>query len=944
MKRYALSLLVLIAGMGSMWSIVATPEPIDVRLSDGSTVTLRLVGDEFCHYYTTLDGKQRYELLDGVWEQVPETTVTERMKVAKARRVQAETLNKQASYPLTGSPKSLVILVNFADLKFQYPLERFQRMLTESGYSDDGSIGSARDYFIASSDSIFSPQFDCYGPVTVSKGYAYYGTNNDSRVDVKVGDMIVEACQLVSQSGVDLAQYDTDNDGRIDNVFIYYAGHNEAEHGPANTIWPHRSAVNSEVRINGKRIYDYACTSELRGASGNSMCGISVFCHEFSHVLGIPDYYDPNYIYYTLGAWDLMCSGGYNGNGKTPPAYTAAERWQLGWLKPVQLDEAGPYTLEPLETSYKAYLIAKTPHNLLWSNASPNEYWLLENRQHVGWDTSPTTLPATGMLIFHITYSATAWGSYTPNTSLPLRYDLVEANGSKGFAAASDPFPGSANVTQFTPTLHSGEIVEQPLLDIAESGDDITFTFKSNGDDKFMILPTALPLIESTYNTDDNTAVTPASKLKIIGSHLDPELPVTVSSSKKGFQLSLDSTDWSMELNARVEADSTMELVLFVRYAPRKLDCDIQHSTLTFRQGKSVGTYKVTGTSPRPTLIVPPEITKLEDVTPTSFKVRWVPQADAEEYYVTLYHMEEGSESTMESFEGFDDEATVHERGWGSNFFRTTAKAKEDGEVSMWFKQDGEQMTTPVYTLPVTKLSLWVNALPATDREVGWIILKGIGEDVGEVVIDTIQISKGTKKETYSKTFSESEGMRRFILSYAAFGGEGVCVDAFTTTFNQRTVYTYKNRDKRIQAQEGEIAEKYALFYASDLLPNTTYCVRLQAEENKGCQEHLTELSTPLYVQTKAGGGVDSKYLTLDVDSVTYDPARHVVYLPTSETSGWVYVYTTSGELVTRIEVGPTQHVVPLPDEKLHHGVVYIVKYMPSGKVGRKSPWVKIML
>ena len=117
-----------------------------------------------------------------------------------------------------------------------------------------------------------------------------------------------------------------------------------------------------------------------------------------------------------------------------------------------------------------------------------------------------------------------------------------------------------------------------------------------------------------------------------------------------------------------------MELVLFVRYAPRKLDCDIQHSTLTFRQGKSVGTYKVTGTSPRPTLIEPPEITKLEDVTPTSFKVRWVPQADAEEYYVTLYHMEEGSESTMESFEGFDDKATVHERGWESNFFRPFAR------------------------------------------------------------------------------------------------------------------------------------------------------------------------------------------------------------------------------------------------------------------------------
>ena len=911
---------------------------------------LRMVGDEFHHYYTSLDGTPMTKV-NGRWTEDKlrisndaGRMTNDELQRAKARRAAAEELQRQSSYPLTGSPKSIVILANFQDIKFKYTLSDFERMLNESGYKENGAVGSARDNFIAASDSAFSPVFDCYGPVTLSKGYAYYGENINGGSSAHAAQMVVEACELVAQSGVDMAQYDTNNDGRLDNVFIYFAGHNEAEHGGENTIWPHRSAIQTEVRVDGKLICDYACTSELRGASGSSMCGIGTFCHEFGHVLGLPDYYDTGYNLYTVGTWDIMCSGSYNGNGKTPPTYTAGERFQLGWLKPVQLHDAGPYTLEPLETSNKAYLIAKTEHNLSWADASPNEYWLLENRQHLGWDSVPSALPGTGMLIFHITYNAIAWGSNIPNNSLPLRYDIEEANGSKGFSNASDPFPGSANITQFTPVLHNGEFVEQPLLDIAESGEDIIFTFKSNGDDKFMILPTTLPVLESTYNADDGTEQTPASRLKVVGSHLDPALPVMVSSSKKDFLLSLDSLSWHTELETNAGADSTMELTLFVRYAPKKQVCDIQRATLTLRQDKSVGTYTVMGTSPRPTLIEIPDISVLEDVTPTSFKVRWTPQPDAEEYYVTLYHMEDGSESTMESFEGFDDEAKVFEAGWYSSFYRTTSKAKEDGDVSMWFKVDGEQMMSPIYTLPVTGLSMWLNAPSTNEKEVGWIIVSGIGDGVGEVVIDTIQITKGTKKETWSKTFSEDDGFRRFVITYASFGGEGVCLDAFTTTFNQRTVYTYKGREKTIQAQEGELAKDYAVFYASDLLPETDYFVRLQCSENKGCQEHLTDLSMPFFVRTKAGGDAGSSRLTLDVDSISYDPARHVVYLPQAMTSGWVNIYKPSGELVTRIAVRPTQNVVPLPDEELYPGAVYIIKYLPDSKLARKSPWIKIML
>ncbi len=913
------------------YAVMATPEPIIKTQADGSTISVRLVGDEFHSYYTTLDGKPLRLNEKGMFvEDASVTQITERGM--QLRRV-AEKRQVMATYPLSGSPKSLVILVNFADLKFTYGLADFQRMLTESGYSENGGIGSARDYFIACSDSVFKPQFDCYGPVSLANGYEYYDKHTDR--------MIVEACNRVADEGVDMTQYDTDNDGRLDNVFVYYAGHNEAEGAASGTIWPHRSAVTTGDRVQGKLIYDYACTSELRGSAGSSMCGIGTFCHEFGHVLGLPDYYDTNRSgAYTVGTWDIMCSGSYNGSGKTPPTYTAGERFQLGWVTPVQLTHAGSYTLPPVENGHaQIYLIAKTDHNLNWNSPSPSEYWLLENRQNVGWDRHSTCLAGTGMLIWHVDYNASAWGGNRPNNDTPLRYHVEEAGGRRGYSAPSDPFPGSSDVTQFTPALHSGELLEQPLTGIFQDGQNIIFTFKSSD---FMFVPTKLPVIKSTYNTDTKVEETPASLVKAVGVGLDPNQDIILSVSGSGFSLSLDSLTWRTSVTASAQADSTMDIPVYVRYAPRKQVCDIQRGTLTVKQGVKAGSLSLQGTSPRPVLISTPAISLLEEVTPTTFKAHWYPVKDAEFYYVTLYHMEDGQESTMESFEGFDDDKTVAEAGWFTSFYRTTTKAKEDGAVSMWFKENNEFMISPIYPIPVVELSMWLNAPATTESEVGFFTLLGYS-DAGIDTIDHIRVTKNTKKYVYSRSFTEEQGYRRFQIEYTSLGGEGVCLDAFTTTFNQKTIYTYKGREKTIPAVEGEEAERYAVYYGYDLIPNTTYYLKLQCSEAKGCEENISALSQELAIFTPQGEPANSKHLTLAYDSIHYDPATHVIYLPQSLTAGSVNIYTPEGKLVTSIPVSATHNVVPLDDKSLKTGSVYMIKYLPDNRMNRKGPWIKIL-
>lgn len=938
--KILLALLACVVSMNT-YAVIASPEPVTLTQSDGSTITVKLVGDEFHSYYTRLDGTPVRLDERGFW--VNDEQVREENEVVRKARQIAQEAQISSSFPLTGSPKSLVILVNFQDLKFGYKLDDFQRMLNLSGYSENNGVGSARDYFIASSDSAFSPVFDCYGPVTVSNGYAYYGGNSGSSDNLyHVQQMIVEACHLVAEQGIDLAQYDTNNDGRLDNVFVYYAGHNEAEHGGANTIWPHRSVVVSQDYVCGKRIYDYACTSELRGASGNSMCGIGTFCHEFGHVLGLPDYYDTQNDRYTLGSWDIMCSGSYNGGGKMPPVYNAGERFQLGWLTPVQLSEAGPYTLDPIETSNTAYLIAERTHNLVWDDPIPSEYWLLENRQHVGWDTPDNTLPGTGMLIWHIDYDPTAWAGNRPNGGTPLRFDIEEAYGMKGYSADSDPFPGTASILQFTPTLHNGDMLDQPILNIFESEQQISFMYKSAGADDFTFVPAVLPVLQSTYDPDTKKAVTPAQRMKISGSHLEPGT-IRVIVSGNGFTVSADSAIWNTNMEFEVGADSTFEQQLFVRYAPRKMVCDVQKGTIAFRHGGgAVGAYIINGTSPRPTLISIPQITSVSNLTPTTFDVHWQPVTDAEFYYVTLYHMEDGTESTVEGFENFDDETVVHEAGWTSSFYRTTTKAKEEGAMSMWFKEDGEHMFSPKYTLPVTDVSMWLSAPATSDSEVGWVILSGFNDEK-EFVLDTIDIKRSTKKLTYSRALDPKLNITKFKIFYAAFGGEGVCLDAFTTTFNKKTVYTYKGRERTIEAMDGDRAEEYAMLYAYDLTPNTDYFIRLQCSENKGCIEHLTDLSEPKLIRTKDGGDIESRHLTLDYDSISYDPATHVVYIPQSLEPGSICIYGTDGELVKRIPVDAAVNVVPLPDAELTRGTVYLIKYLPDDKLTRKSPWIKIL-
>ena len=73
-------------------------------------------------------------------------------------------------------------------------------------------------------------------------------------------------------------------------------------------------------------------------------------CHEFSHVLGLPDFYDTDYEgsggeSHHPGDWSVMAGGNHLNNSRTPCAYSLYERMAVGFTEPMVINAKGHYTL-----------------------------------------------------------------------------------------------------------------------------------------------------------------------------------------------------------------------------------------------------------------------------------------------------------------------------------------------------------------------------------------------------------------------------------------------------------------------------------------------------------------------------------------------------------------------------------------------------------------------
>lgn len=395
------------------------------------------------------------------------------------------------------APKGLLILANFSDATFSTnnTLQAFDSLANSSSYTYNGATGSCQAYFKDQSNGQYAPQFDVVGPVTLPHDMAYYGANDKDGNDQYVVDFVIDACMEADKQGVDFSQYDNDNDGMVDFVYIIYAGYAESEGAPASTIWPHNWDLVSALyygytnqdqyyansaqdfllpEIDGKMLYSYACSNEMR-KENNARTGIGTICHEFCHVLGLPDYYltttNPTVSQrLTPGAWSLMGYGNYLNNGNTPPNFSVYDKYYLGWIEPTILNKT--QQLEIPADGKTTYMLTSNEQHVDAGAYRTDTVYYIENRQQEGWDAF---LPGHGMLIWRVLYDAEDWYSNCPNDYV-ARYYLIPAKSvsspyTTGQPKQEVPFPGSSNQTSYTPFAHNG------LSNIQETDGVITCSF-----------------------------------------------------------------------------------------------------------------------------------------------------------------------------------------------------------------------------------------------------------------------------------------------------------------------------------------------------------------------------------------------------------------------------------------------------------------------------------
>ena len=527
MKKILLVIAAVMTAM-VMQAVPANPQPVKVKQPDGTYVTIQLHGDEWLNFTTTEDGysvvkdSRGYYVYaelkgqqlrptaqiahDALQRSASETAFlanvrkyqTPAMKAdmakmkAQVQQVQRRALARRRTADLNNF-RGLVILVQYNDKEFSRSdyKDIVTDMLNEEnypGFDSEAYTGSVRDYFSDNSNGKFKPQFDLVGPYTIDHSQ-YEGRNNTQD--------IVNAAVDAADADVDFSQYDVDENGVVDLVYFLFAGNGSNYSGNDERLWwPHRSVILGDpvpdapgycynVYKDGVMLWDYASSVELAGWVDNPSTvmidGIGTICHEFSHVLGLPDFYDTDYAEsggqsINPGLWSVMAGGSYQNNSRTPSGYSLYERYLVGFIDDIpKINEKKSYTLEPLHVNQKGYRI---------DSPVKDEFFLLENRQNDGsykWDAY---LPGHGLLAYRVDRTNLDVWNYNKVNADPAHnyYEILWAGGSEKAVSGSDTYPGENNVTELTNQTspanlltHNGSKTAAVLHNIQETGNMILF-------------------------------------------------------------------------------------------------------------------------------------------------------------------------------------------------------------------------------------------------------------------------------------------------------------------------------------------------------------------------------------------------------------------------------------------------------------------------------------
>ena len=355
---------------------------------------------------------------------------------------------------VTDTLSPIVICVDFDDNVHSHDTSEFSALLFSEGFAYP--TGSMRDYYLENSYG----QLDLVGGVTgwyrMPELYSYYvyGMNGTGPYPHNTQKLAEDALDAADPY-VDFSEYDHDGDGWVDGFIVVHAGPGAEQTGSDDDIWSHKWQMQSVVVKDGVQFYTFNMDPEVRSGG---LVDIGVFGHEYGHFLGLPDLYDYGNESEGLGKWSMMAGGSWNNSGKTPAHFDAWCKSQLGFSVVDALTEN--------RTDVEILQAESSPvsYRLYTSGAGGSQYFLVENRQRVGFDKY---LPGDGLMIYHVDHSGSNDYEWCPGDPANPHYKvaleqadgLVQLEGCYGSpnqGNAGDPFPGYYNKRAFNDTTNPG--------------------------------------------------------------------------------------------------------------------------------------------------------------------------------------------------------------------------------------------------------------------------------------------------------------------------------------------------------------------------------------------------------------------------------------------------------------------------------------------------------
>ncbi|MEO0071392.1 MAG: M6 family metalloprotease domain-containing protein [candidate division WOR-3 bacterium] len=342
--------------------------------------------------------------------------------------------------PTDRARELLVILIDFNDNIHTYSNSDFENLLFSS------NTGSMSDYYAEVSYRSLSLRGEVRGWYRMKENYRYYlgdsfGIYGDFPHNTQ--GLVVDLVKMVDPE-IDFARYDGDGDGFVDGLLIVHSGPGAEETRNPAHIWSHKWQLSDPVfgspgpvqTADGVSVDVFSVQPER--FTDNRLITIGVFCHEFGHILGLPDLYDTDYSSAGLGGFCLMAGGSWgrakesDPYGSSPVHPCAWAKYLLGWTIPDSVEvgviDSVSARLVAVAADGGSFRILKNKNGVDWSPSSPGsgEYFLVENRQRIGFDLG---LPGSGLLILHIDESQ----PNNDNERHPL-VGILRADGSGSYA------------------------------------------------------------------------------------------------------------------------------------------------------------------------------------------------------------------------------------------------------------------------------------------------------------------------------------------------------------------------------------------------------------------------------------------------------------------------------------------------------------------------------